>query len=373
MNKITFAFKNIMNQRIGRLEEKWNYDSGALLLSSPVIDDIDGDGKKEIIFGTKNGKIFSIDIEGKLKWSFSVQEMHSEVELMFLDTESSDSIHSSPNIEDINNDGKKEVVFGTEAGKLYVLDSKGALVWSFQAEGPIRGTPAVQKFANNEVGIIFGSSDKNLYFLNSKGKQYWVYAADSEIESCPTLIIAKQPMILFGTNKGTLIALNLKGQLLWKFETKGKILAQPVYDQLIENSNPVIIIGSTDGKLYCLNESGELVWSFETDGAICSRVNIADVNNDKKKEIIFGSCDNCIYSLDYTGKKLWSYEKSYYFDYSDMTSASAHQIHKEQTCTRQEGVHSCMHACLCVCDSCVRVCAQAQTIAEFRALKSDEE
>jgi outer membrane protein assembly factor BamB len=312
MNKITFAFKNIMNQRVGRLEEKWNYDSGALLLSSPIIDDIDGDGKKEIIFGTKNGKIFSIDIDGNLKWSFSVQETHSEVELMFLDAESSDSIHSSPNIEDINNDGKKEIVFGTEAGKLYVLDNKGTLLWSFQTEGPIRGTPVVQRFANNEVGIIFGSTDKNLYFLNSKGKQYWTYTADSEIESCPALIIAKQPMILFGTNKGSLIALNLKGQLLWKFETKGKILAQPVFEKLTENSSPVILLGSTDGRLYCLNESGELLWNYETDGAICSKVNVEDVNADKKKEIIFGSCDNCIYSLDYTGKKLWSYETDFW-------------------------------------------------------------
>ncbi|MGV8150953.1 MAG: PQQ-binding-like beta-propeller repeat protein [Candidatus Woesearchaeota archaeon] len=320
MNKITFAFKSIMNQKVGRLEEKWKMDSGSLLLSSPVVEDIDGDGTKEIIFGTKDGKIISIDANGQIKWTFSAQEKHTDLELMFLDAETSDSINGTPYIDDINWDGKKEIVFGTEAGKLYALDGSGKTLWTFSAKGPIRGASTIQKFSNKETGILFGSSDKNLYFLNGKGQAFWTFEADSEIESCPAFFIQKQPMIVFGTNSGKIYALDIKGKPIWTFKTKGKIIAQPVMESLTNNSEPIILIGSTDGILYCLNANGEKVWTYETDGAICSKAAVADINDDGKKEIIFGSCDNCVYALDYTGKKLWNYETDFWVVASPIVS-----------------------------------------------------
>ena len=312
MNKITFAFKNMLNQKVGRLEEQWKFDSGSLLLSSPVIGDLDEDGKKEILFGTKDGRIISIGGDGIQKWAFSAQEHHSDLELMFLDAESSDSINSTPNIEDINWDGKKEILFGTEAGKLYCLDNTGKVLWTFQSQGPIRGSAIVQRFQNKESGIIFGSSDRNLYFLSSKGKIFWKFETESEIESCPAFINHKQPMIVFGTNSGKLYCLDLKGKELWTYKTKGKILAQPVLETLSAGLEPVIVFGSTDGNLYCLGTSGELLWKYETDGAICSKAQVADLNSDGKKEIVFGSCDNSVYALDFSGKKLWSYQTDFW-------------------------------------------------------------
>jgi len=312
MNKITFAFKNIVNQKTGHLAERWKYDAGSLLLSSPVVEDIDNDGQKEIVFGTRDGKILSIDIEGKQKWVFSAEQSYSQAELIFLDTETSNSIHSTPNIADINGDNQKEIVFGTEAGKLYALNSSGNMLWSFATQGPIRGASLVQQFANNQVGIIFGSSDKNLYFLDGKGNVYWKFESDSEIESCPSIMLGKQPMIIFGTNIGTLYALSLKGQLIWKFKTRGKILAQAVSESLAPNSPVVILIGSTDGTLYCINEEGNELWHYVTDGAICSKVTVADIDKNNEKEILFGSCDNCVYALDMNGRKLWSYETNFW-------------------------------------------------------------
>jgi WD40 repeat protein len=312
MNKVTFAFKKMMNTKQGRIAEKWKYDSGAFLLSSPVVGDIDNDGKNEIIFGTKDGKIISIDIDGNLKWEFKAEEKYSEVELMFLDAETSNSIHSTPNIEDVNMDKQKEIIFGTEAGKLYTLSAKGKILWNYKAKGPIRGSPTVQKFANKQVGILFGSSDKNLYFLNGEGNLFWKYFCDSEIESCPAFCMGNQAMIVFGSNDGFVHALSLKGESLWKFKTNGKVIAQPVMEKLEDKMPKVILIGSTDGKLYCLNEQGDSIWEFSTGGAICSKVAVADINNDGKKEIVFGSCDNCIYALDLTGKKLWSYETDFW-------------------------------------------------------------
>ncbi len=312
MNKIAFAFKNLTNQKVGSLEEKWKYDSGSILLSSPVVEDMDGDGKKEIVFGTKDGKIHSIDINGNLKWTYSSQEKHSDVELMFLDTETSNSINASPNINDINNDGKKEIVFGTEAGILYAINFKGNLIWKYKTGGAIRGSALIQLFSNKQTGIFVGSMDKNMYFLNANGKLYWKFEAKEAIESCPALIMGKKPMVVFGANDGIIYSVDLTGKLLWEFKTKGKITAQAVFEQLTKNSDKVILVGSNDGTLYCISEQGELIWSYDTEGAICSRVTISDINKDGKKEIVFGSCDNNVYALDNNGKKLWSYETDFW-------------------------------------------------------------
>jgi WD40 repeat protein len=312
MNKITFAFRNITGQRSGHIEEKWKYDVGSLLLSSPIIEDIDGDGKKEIVFGTKDGKIVSIDMNGKPKWAYQTEEKHSQVELMFLDTDKTNSINSTPNVADINNDGKKEIVFGTESGRVYALDTKGKQLWTYKSDGPIRGAPFIQNFANNQTGILFGSCDKNLYFLNSKGQLLWRYNAKSEIESTPIITLSQKPLILFGSNDGIIHALDLKGNMIWQYKTENKILSQATYEMLLPNNESVILIGSTDGIMYCLNDRGNLIWTYETDGAICSKASVADINNDGKKEIVFGSCDNSVYALDHNGKKLWSYETDFW-------------------------------------------------------------
>ena len=310
MNHITFAFKNIMGKKKGHLQEKWKFETNSPLLSSPVIGDIDNDGKMEIIFGTKDGKILSIDMDGSLKWSYAVQGNYTEMELMFLDAETSNSINSSPNIEDINNDGKKEIVFGTEDGTLYVLDSTGKIFWSFKTQGPIRGSALVQKFANNQCGIIFGSTDKNIYFLNAEGKLLWKYACSSPIESCPHLVLGAKPLIIFGTNNGEVHALDLRGNLIWTYNAEKKILAQALSRKV--GNRMLIFIGSTSGDLHCIDEQGSPVWKFCTGGAICSKVALADLNNDGVDEIVFGSCDNNVYALDINGKELWSYETDFW-------------------------------------------------------------
>ncbi len=312
MGKLAFTFKSITGQKSGRLEEKWNYNAGSSLLSSIVVDDINGKGKKEIIFGTKNGKIMSVDINGKSNWTYDVSDAHSQTELMFMDSESTNSISGSPTICDIDGDGKKEIVFGTDSGRIYALTSTGQEIWNYKVDGAIKGTPYIQKFANNQVGILFGSSDHNLYFLNGKGQLLWRYNAKSEIESCPFLAVSKNPLIIFGSNDGMIHTLDLKGNLVWQYKTDDKVLAQAAYEQLSPTGDYMIIIGSTDGILYCLNERGNLVWAYETDGAICSKVSVADINNDNKKEIVFGSCDNSVYALDCNGKKLWSYETDFW-------------------------------------------------------------
>ncbi|HJX05857.1 MAG TPA: PQQ-binding-like beta-propeller repeat protein [Candidatus Nanoarchaeia archaeon] len=313
MGMITFGFKALGKKRVGRLDKRWDFDAQSALSSPPLVADIDGDGKKEIIFGTKKGKLFVLDNHASIRWFYDSNETVDEVELMFLDVESVSSIEASPNVGDINGDGKNEVVFGTELGVVYVLDEKGQLLWKYKAGGPIRGQVLLYDlYEDDDIKVIFGCGDNKLYVLNSSGKLVWRFDAGSPVHSTPGILHKEMPRIVFGANDGAIFCVNKKGDLAWKFKTKDKVFAQPAIGNLFGDDRVFVIIGSNDHNLYVLDEAGELFWSYKTGGAILAKASLSDINNDKKLEIIFGSCDNNVYALNPYGDKLWSYETDFW-------------------------------------------------------------
>lgn len=313
MSKITFAFKKLSKKRSGRIDMKWDFDAQSPITSPPLVADIDGDGKKEIVFGTKKGKLFVLDLNSQIKWFYDSNEKVDEVELMFLDSDTVSSIYASPNVADVDGDGKKEIVFGTELGVVYVLNDKGKLLWKYKAGGPIRGQIMLYDlYEDDDTKIIFGCDDGKLYVLNSKGKLVWRFDAGSPVESTPGIMHKERPMIIFGADDGTVFCVDKKGDMIWKFKTKDKIFAQPAIGKLFNDDRVFIVIGSNDQYLYVLDDAGELFWKFKTQGAILAKACLADLNNDKKMEIVFGSCDNNVYALTPYGDKLWSYETDFW-------------------------------------------------------------
>ena len=77
-------------------------------------------------------------------------------------------VRTSPTIIDIDGDGKKELVAGSDDKKLYVLDSEGNIKWTFKADRNIRSTPAFGDVdGDGSIDLVFGSMDNFLYILNN--------------------------------------------------------------------------------------------------------------------------------------------------------------------------------------------------------------
>ena len=296
-----------------RLEKKWDFAADAPITTS-LTSDMLQPKKKVIVFATKNGKVYVLNENAKVEWIYDIKEKFTTTESFFLDAELAKSICSTPMLADIDKDNDKEIIFGSETGKLYVLNSSGKLLWSYETKGSIRSMAIAENINDdNKLGIIFGSKDKNLYVLNSKGKLVWKFQAKSGIEGTAAVLKNKKNMqIIFGSNDGTVYSLNRKGELLWQFKTNGKITAQPAFGKIYNDEASYIIIGSFDKNVYVLTEDGKLEWKYKTEGNIFSKVCLADINNDKKLEIIFGSCDDKIYALSSKGDEIWSYETDFW-------------------------------------------------------------
>ncbi len=295
----------------GKIIKKWEFKAGGAILNSATISDIDNDGHMEIIIGTSKGKIFVLSAKGKVKWEGSLKKEISGVNLMFLDEKTVNSIIASPVI--LKSKGKIIIVACSASGIVKAFHGDGRSFWEFKIQGIIFGTPLCADVNNDgEKEIIFGTSDHYLYAITNCGKLLWKYCAKSPITSSPGFYEDKPKLILFGTDNGFLKAVSINGKFRWKFKTKGKITARPVISDIFNDKHKRIIVGSTDKSLYVLNKFGKLDWEYKTHGEIFSHVTIGDVDKDKDKEIFFGAGDDNIYALAPNSQKIWSYETDFW-------------------------------------------------------------
>ncbi len=93
---------------------KWFFNLGEdqRVISSPALGDIDGDGKTEVVIGTNAKKLYVFDGQGDAQGNARIKYIH----------EAGNFIESSPTLGDIDSDGKLEVVVGSHDGKLYSLE-----------------------------------------------------------------------------------------------------------------------------------------------------------------------------------------------------------------------------------------------------------
>lgn len=308
MALLSKLLKKIEVKKEGKLVKEWDFLADDVITTNPVV----SKDNSMIIFGTKNGKIYSLDNNGKIKWVYAIKKELGKEELFFLEEEKFKQISAEPVIEDLDNDGKDEIIVGSEVGVLFVLNFDGKLLWSFSAEDAIKA-PALVADINNDKKheVIFGSSDSFVYALNNKGKLLWKFKAKSGIESAPAIIKEKQNQIVFGSNDGTIYSIDPKGKLLWEFKTEDKITAQPAIGKLY-NENTHIIVGSFDKNLYALDNKGNLVWKYTTEGKIFSKAIILDISNDKRPKILVGSCDDKLHVISDRGNKIWEYETNFW-------------------------------------------------------------
>ena len=292
----------------GGIVKEWGFTADDVITTAPAVNK----DNSLIVFGTKNGKIFALDSDGKKKWEYVIKKELGKEQLFFMDEKKFKQITAKPLIVDLDNDGKDEIIIGSEVGVLLVLDSKGKLLWSFSAKDAIKSSSLVADVNNDKkLEVIFGSSDGFIYALNNKGKLIWKFEAKSGIECTPEVSKTNKTQIICGSNDGIVYSIDSKGSLLWEFKTGDKITAQPAIGSL-DNENISIVIGSTDNNLYALDEKGTLIWKYTTEGKIFSKAVILDVNGDKKPEILIGSCDDKLHIISNKGNKIWDYETNFW-------------------------------------------------------------
>jgi outer membrane protein assembly factor BamB len=204
------------------------------------------------------------------------------------------------------------LLFGTEAGTIYALDSKdGHALWRRAVGSPVLSTPAI-------IGsrAYFTTWDNALHALDLvSGREvwrrdlgrtlgpndYWEYYVSSPVVSAGRLYV--------GSGSGRLLAIDpASGKVAWSTDLAERIRTTPAM------TRDAVIVGTNAGHIIAVDRaSGRPLWRFATEGAAHS---FSFNDNDARSVVtapivegnlvIAGGRDGNIYGIDLrTGAERW--------------------------------------------------------------------
>lgn len=319
--------QDLLRQGLGVVREMWSYTTGDWVTSVHA-GDIDGDGDFEVIIGSRDGCVRVLTRKGALKWQ-QVEEhgewvgsIYSINNVNALDstrvvvgmrnnkvtalTETGKPIwryHAgqvirSIRVADINQDGKAEVILGSEDFGIHVLSCEtGELLWKYVTNGWIRSVYPVDIDGDGEMEILAASGDKHIYILDRYGqlkkkhyiasKGHSLYAADLDRDGVIEILV--------GSDAKDLYAMTPDGDIKWCFHPENRIHSIKVAD-LNKDGYDEVIAGSEDEHIYFLDHEGNLLWKHFLGHRIFS-VRTVDLNHDGIHEVLAGSDDNNVWVL----------------------------------------------------------------------------
>ncbi len=246
--------------------------------SSPALADIDDDGKQEMVVGTNVGKLYVFNQDGTRVAGFP--------------TTAEDYIRSSPAVADLDGDGSLDIVVGSDDDRLYAWDGKGDPLPGFPklTSNDVASSPAIGDLnGDGLLEIVVGSNDRGIYALKSDGSPV-----------CGFPLITANPVWF----SPALADLNGDGNL--EMVVGSKKLGEDII---------AMFLGSYTGQVYAADYGGYPLPRFPVDlssptlsdlegSAIgYSSPILADLNGDGNFEIIMGALDG-LYVLTREGEDL---------------------------------------------------------------------
>ena len=160
-------------------------------------------------------------------------------------------------VQDLDQDGRPEIVIANKYGSVYVLRPDGRVVLS----------------SLTSIGdVTFGLGD-----LDGDGKTD----------------------IVHGSSTGDLMAVTLGRQTLWRFDNFGYPVSRIVCHDLDGDGRPEVLVGSGTGYLYCLSAAGDCLWAQRLGLAVHDLAVI-------EGRLLAGTEDGVLHALDAQGRRLWS-------------------------------------------------------------------
>jgi len=256
----------------------------------------------------------------KIEWSWNVSKYPSLIA----------KLGASPDVtlgavitDDIDKDGAVEILWSYRKAedRVICLDSKTKdLQWvypSLDKDPFLQGDPwgiasieDIDNDGNKEILII--ARDKNLHCITPAGQLKWMYECGGS-EIAPALYDINKDgklEIIIGPLKTSMItALDNTGKKIWDFPINSYVNCGSTAFDVDRDGEVEILTVDGAGNFYCVSSTGSEKWRFE----MGNRPNqlkpvVADVNNDGEYEILVHSRNRILYCLTFFGTEVWRFE-----------------------------------------------------------------
>ncbi len=282
----------------------------ANVVSAPLLADIDGDGRDELLVGSNDMKLYAWEIEDGVvqlvagfpvllgQWIYAspvaadstIYALSGDGRLFKLDSrgkelwsllpEKMPLTTSSPVVGDIDRDGSLEIVVSTGMGDVYMVSEEGELEWKVTIpDTSFYSSPALADLDEDGYLDIVLAAGRSIYGFNSNGATLEGFPIDTESD-VDTLPIQSSPVIgdidgddrlevVIGSLDGRILAFENDGRPVRGFPIScgGEVYSTPALIDLDGDGDVELCAGSDDGRLYCWDLDGtydadNIVWGM---------------------------------------------------------------------------------------------------------------
>ena len=261
---------------------KIDYETEVFLIGTPAIGNLDEDTELEIVFSgySSDNKIFAINFDG------------SDLEGFPIDF--GEKAKGGVALADFNNNGKDDIVIGTDDDHIYLILDDGSIApgFPFITGDKVQAAPSILE-SNGEKIIAAGCNDNHLYVVNSDGSLQFSVLTGDKIQTSPSFIeINGEACIFFGSKDNMIYAVDLNGNSLsgWPVDLENDIVASPCFADFDSDGSPEIVTAINGSDLFVLHIDGTTYSHFpiNTQSLLRGAITLAELDSDEDLEIFVG-------------------------------------------------------------------------------------
>jgi len=235
----------------------WALRCDGPIRSVPAVGDIDCDGRTEVVVCGDDAGVYAIDGKsGELIWQSSHRGARSGA-----------IVQSAPVLADLNGDGRLEIITGSASNYILVFGSDGSLLVRREFEAPSFNVPLAAGDLNGdgETEIVIASDNGALYVANSEGETIWSKVVGMGTRSPPVIGDlngdGEMEVLVHVTpdagDDGKLLCIAFNGDTMWERTLKGHGGSTPVAVDVDHDGGLEIVAFSRDDGAQILNAEGD--------------------------------------------------------------------------------------------------------------------
>lgn len=266
---------NLVAQEIGG-DLLFRYDSGAQFITSPIIDDINGDGQDEIIAINLAKEVIVMDFEGTMLPNFPVSLD------VFI-------VHEMATA-DLDDDNKAEIIIATNDNQLHAINYQGLNIANYPVTLPANNATAPLVTSDR---VVVGTHN-HLYSLDYSGN----IIHDFELDGSPIMPIANDfnndgyVDYAFVTTTRNLYLVSENGNILDGFPIRLNKSSQtpPLATDVNNDQFPEIICFDSSNSIYIFNSLGNSLanFPFSANLATATPASMGDIYNNGELSFVLG-------------------------------------------------------------------------------------
>ncbi|MBF0499984.1 MAG: VCBS repeat-containing protein [Candidatus Riflebacteria bacterium] len=260
----------------------WPKHTGGPILSSVTVADLQGDGHKDVIVGSYDGKVYGLNTWGKELWTVDTHGTISQ---------------SSPEVADVEGDGVLNIFVGSKSGSVFRIDNNGRMVWAVPMTTKVSaGVVTADIDGDGKKEIICKDDSGKVTVLNLSGtpRNGWPQTT-TENQEWPFEVGTADlggdgPKEIFTTTPNKqLVTWNNAGQLISRFPLTDGAHGAPRVADLMGDGKLEYVIAQADGSVSVLDRNGKSLpgFPFKTGHSIYSSPQIIDIDGDGRLDIVF--------------------------------------------------------------------------------------